>query len=391
MGAMATRTVAISSKELESAIEVLSSAGRAFQLTRFERISYNALMVCVDAFIVSLVVVIIAFILAFTLGGEKSTSAPLEMLAGVVISVGFLVGIVCLALNVPLLRKVLRERAKLKELGLSSLSKQLWKQSRRRRWISRVRSVVLIVLSIYFIAVGLALGPFWVSFIPQYKLEGERLRQLELEAQKQLSIETGAASPTETGFASSTEHGLVLMLFGILMVLSSVLFAGLLLAARYLRNQRERMDLAASAEELKKALQSLQQRKGAEIISVPAELLEKTAKIESAQIAKERKDAVLESVTSPPTGYAIAFDRDAADQRATLDIADRVALQDLVEELSSDGTPAKPQVGTGQGRTKNNRVEIDYVIDKASHAIRVISVRHIGEVSHATVNGDRHA
>jgi hypothetical protein len=291
----------------------------------------------------------------------------------VVISVSFLVGIISLALNVPLLRKVLRERAKLKELGLSSLSKQLWKQSQRHRWISRVRSVVLIVLGIYFITSALSS----VFFIPSIqKLERERLL---LERQK-LELSSTATSPTEPE--------LILLLLPVLLF---VLIGGLLFAARYLRNQRERMDLAASAEELKKALQSLQQRKGAEIISVPTELLEKTAKIESAQIAKERRDAVLESVASPPTGYAIAFDRDAADQRATLDIADRVALQDLLEQLSTDETQAKPQVGTGQGRTKNNRVEIDYVIDKASHAIRVISVRHIGEVSHATVNGGRHA
>jgi hypothetical protein len=137
---MSTRTVAISSKELESAIEVLSSAGRAFQLTRFERISYHALMVSVDAMTVSLVVMIITFILAFTLGGapenwEKSTMGTAVFwvvgLAVFVILVSLLVGTVCLALSVPLLRKVLRERAKLKELGLSSLSKQLWKQSRR--------------------------------------------------------------------------------------------------------------------------------------------------------------------------------------------------------------------------------------------------------------------
>ena len=126
-------------------------------------------------------------------------------------------------------------------------------------------------------------------------------------------------------------------------------------------------------------------------MSVPVELLEQTAKIESAQIAEERKDAILESVTSRPTGYAIAFDRDAAEQRATLDVADRVELEDLVAQLSTDGTQVKPQEGTGQDRTKSNRVEIDYVIDNASRSIRVIAVRRVGEVPHASVNGASHA
>jgi hypothetical protein len=48
MSAKATPTIAVSSKELGNAIEALSSAGRAFQLTRFQRLSYQALMISVD-------------------------------------------------------------------------------------------------------------------------------------------------------------------------------------------------------------------------------------------------------------------------------------------------------------------------------------------------------
>jgi len=166
---------------------------------------------------------------------------------------------------------------------------------------------------------------------------------------------------------------------------------GFMVAGRYLRVQRERMDLAASAEELRKALQGLRHRDRSGVVSVPASLLEQTAKIASAQIAEERKDAILESVTSRPTGYAIAFDRDAAEQRATLDIADRIELGDLVAQLSTDGTQFEPQEGMKRDKTKSNRVEIDYVIDDAFHSIRIIAVRRVPEVSHASVNGGSHA
>jgi hypothetical protein len=269
----------------------------------------------------------------------------------------FFVGIVALALNIPVFRKTFREKAKLDELGLGSLSKSLWQESRRSRWIRRARSALLIVLAAYCLYVASQL--IWAA----------------------------AEEETRNSYLAYKE----LIVIGIFFLLYFPVVAGLMFAGRYLRNHRERMELAASAEELKKALQSLQQRKGAEVISVPAELLEKTAKIESAQIAKERKDAILESVASPASGYAIAFDRAAAEQRATLDIADRVALEDLVERLSTDGTQVKPQAGAGQGRTKSNRVEIDYVIDNASRSIRVTAVRHVGEVSPATVHGGSHA
>jgi hypothetical protein len=126
-------------------------------------------------------------------------------------------------------------------------------------------------------------------------------------------------------------------------------------------------------------------------VSVPESLLEQTAKIELAQIAEERKDAILESVAARPTGYAIAFDRDAAEQRATLNVADRIELADLVAQLSIAGMQLEPRQGMQRGKTESNRVEIDYVIDSASRSIRVIAVRRVGEVSHASVDGGSYA
>jgi hypothetical protein len=365
MSAMATRTVEVSSNQLDTAVEVLSTAGQALQLTRFERIAYRSLMVSADVAMASFLLCLpIQWLLGgfseYGLGdplGAQGLKVPFEQLSpsatfaalifaglALVFVAAILVGIILLVISIPLLLKTFRESARLKQLGLTPLSRSLLKESQRGSWKSWVRRFLFFGALFYF-----SLDVF--------------------------------------GFFTGHLGNLPIIAWG----LYFAVVPGLIIAARYLRNQRERMELTASAEDLKKALQSLQQRRGAEVISVPAELLEKTAKIESAQIANERKDAVLQSVTSRPTGYAIGFDRIAAEQRATLDVADRVELEDLVEKLSTDGTQVKPQVGTGQGRTKSNRVEIDYVIDNASHAIRVIAVRHVGEVSHASANGAGHA
>jgi hypothetical protein len=238
-----------------------------------------------------------------------------------------------------LLRKLYRERASLKELGLSSLSKSLWKESRRSRWRSRAREVLLIVVGILCFLVGAV-------------LYGGLFREIYVE-----------------------------------MTLVFATIAVLIFTARYLHNQRERMELTASAEELKKAFEGLRQRAGkAEVVSVPSELLEQAARIESAQIAKERKDAVLQSIAVRPSGYAITFDRYAAEERATLGAADRVELEDLVAQLSTEGAQIEAQAGavhgaeggTLRGMTKSQRVEIVYVIDQASRGIRIIAVRHGG-------------
>jgi len=53
MSAMANRTVEVSSKEVENAIQVLSSAGHAFQMTLSERFSCRALIVSADVALAS--------------------------------------------------------------------------------------------------------------------------------------------------------------------------------------------------------------------------------------------------------------------------------------------------------------------------------------------------
>jgi hypothetical protein len=281
------------------------------------------------------------------MGGYDASS-----IGGIVVVLGTLLAAMALVINIPLASKLYRERAQLKELGLASLSKSLWKESRRgRRKRQVVRWVPVIILVIIF------------SFMLADRI----------------------LNPSEEWDAGDT---FVVAIFTGL--------AALLVLARYLRNQRERIDLAASAEELKKVFQSLQHRAGkAEVVAVPSELLEQAARIESAQIAKERKDAVLQSVAVRPSGYAITFDRDAAKERARLGVADRVELEDLVAQLSTEGAQFEPQAGavadeggTPRVMTKSRRVEVVYVIDQASHGIRITAVRHGGGGS---PNGHSHA
>jgi hypothetical protein len=179
-----------------------------------------------------------------------------------------------------------------------------------------------------------------------------------------------------------------------------VFIVALLFLSGYLRNQRERMEIAANAEELKKALQDLQQRAGkSENVSVPSELLEQAARIETAQIAKERKDAVLQSVSDGPSGYGVAFDPIAAEQRRMLDVPDRVELEDLVAQLSIEGpdklesragTDALPEGASRRGETKSKRVEFEYVVDRASRGIRIMAVRR-QDHSNGSLKGASHA
>jgi hypothetical protein len=282
----------------------------------------------------------------------------LDAALAVVFLVSFAVGIIALALNIPLLLKTFRERRRLDELGLGTLYTSLWKENRRTRWISRLRSALLLGIGIV-IVVGMV-------FVSKGLIE-----------------------------ARSNDDRIV---FAVLLLFWGVT-AGLLFGARYLRNQREQMDLAASAEQLKADLQKRREQDGLDAapgdVSVPAEILERTAIIESAQIRKERKDAVLQSATLRESTYAITFEPTAAEQRTALGRADRLELEDLVADLSAEGAKGETQATAVPGAdattfrraTENKHVEIDYVVDYLSRRIQVIAVRPGEGGSQPSTNG----
>jgi hypothetical protein len=83
-----------------------------------------------------------------------------------------------------------------------------------------------------------------------------------------------------------------------------------------------------------------------------------------------------------------------------LDIPDRIELEDLVAQLSIDGPDKlKSQAGavgspegaiTRRDETKSKRVEIEFVIDRASRGIHIIAVRH-QDPSPGSLKGASHA
>ena len=137
---MATRTIELDRSDLDKSIEVLSSAAQALQLTRFQWFSYQALMVTVDLIAVGAFAWLGDVLLEVYFPDTPFMSKVDGVLTTVFIVTwlgGIFIGTIALALNIPLFLRVFRERARLKKLGLSSLSRSLWKEGRRGRWISR--------------------------------------------------------------------------------------------------------------------------------------------------------------------------------------------------------------------------------------------------------------
>jgi hypothetical protein len=330
---MNAQTIPLSSVELDGAIDALSRAGQTFRLTRFERRTYLGLLISVDVAAVGMVIGLLCF--AF-----NATVAGLVLLGAVVATV---VGIILLALNVPLFRKVFRERKSLRERGLTALSQSLWKESRRGRWIRWLREATLIAMSVIL---GVVLALAAVGGVIQGQLE-------------------------DAGFIVGFTY----------LALATALIAG----AQYLRIQAQRLELVSNADALRKSLQSLRSHSHGGTVSVPAEFLARTARIESAEIMAQRRDAVLQSDAFRPNAYAVTFHRDAAEQKAALSLDDRLELEDLVAQLSTGGAEleSSPDVGAGETRrtmTENKRLAVAYSVDRAARSISINEVSLEAEV-----------
>jgi hypothetical protein len=337
---MLTPTIEVDPLRLEAGIDALARAGRALELSRFERISYRMLMVSADVAIVSFVAIILVMIAAAA--ANHDSAFILVGIVGAVFGLAILFGVAALALNIPLFRRASQERARLKQLGLDALSTSLWQESQRSRWVSRIRSGLLIAIgafSVFGVVTGL--------------------------------IMTFFDNPIDAVFIS----------------LFYAMLATLLFAARYLRKQRERIELAASAENLQTILRGMQQHAGEDgTVAVPSDILAQAARIETAQIAQERKDAVLQSVAARPSGYAVRFDPSAAEQRTTLAIAARIELEDLVAQISTGGPNLEARAGsvirrdgaTFRARSSSGGIEIECVLDESSRSVRVTAVTKTG-------------
>src|SRR5262245_56863897 len=104
------RTITLDSDRLEAAIGVLSSAAASFRLTRFERVGYWALMVCVDLAIVSLAVILLMLVTLVTdmIEWRGETPCVLVVLLAFTFVGSCAGGFISLLINIPLLRRMWR-------------------------------------------------------------------------------------------------------------------------------------------------------------------------------------------------------------------------------------------------------------------------------------------
>ena len=322
--------------QLQQALDVLDRAREAFQIKPRSQRLYRFLRLfvhfAVGAYLSLLLFVDLGEVLRRTAAQRGMVSQAIwgfKIASSVVCAVALSGSVILLLLNLPLVVRIVRERMLLRRLGLKDLSMVLWKAERKRSPWGRVSYWVVFVVGVLALLICLA---------SVFSTRGN----------------IGAV--------------LVFLAFGVTTV-------GYCL----LRRGKEQLDLVADANQLRRWLVQLQERAGVDqVIAVPAEVLEKVARIESAHIARQRAEAVADCVDRKPAGYGVLVARDVSARKSALDPSSRLKVEELIERIAADPRAPEATADQGQGlwrlRTADGEVESVYGIDEPQHQVRLVAM-----------------
>jgi hypothetical protein len=325
--------------QLENAVQALQEAAETFRPSPSEQRMYRVLGICVRvavAAFVGIILVTIIFWAGLKTDGYLFQAIHIERFLVIVFLLAAVVALAFLLLNQSVVRQAFRQRRLLKKLGIREVSLSAWRIERRGYSWSRLAEAVLTGAGI----LGLILGVFaWIS------------REKE------------DVSPVWA----------IVTLFA---------FGGTVLLWRFVQRSREQWAIVADANRLRSALESMRTKAGAgEAVAIPAAVLEDVAEIERVAHAFEQRDAVVASAGATKRGYGVFVARGLSPREALLDPKQRVAVEDLIDDLSANPRPAGVEP-TAEGllsvRTPEEDVELQYSIDEGARRVHIVALGPTG-------------
>ena len=316
--------------QLEAASEALRKAAETFRPSPREARLYRYLGWCSTLAVILFAamvagwflnpLMVIPLLLAFFLAGAAAT--------------------ILLVMNLALVAGTLRQRRLLKKLGLHTISRSAWKAERRRHLGGRIGGASLTTAGVILL--------LFAAFLMLPSLAAWRVSGFELVVIVLLAV-----------------PGLTVLIW------------------RMVERSREQLALVADADRLRAMLTSMQAESGSGgPVVVPAAVMEKVARIESAQIARERAQAVVASVGKADRGYALVVAHDATAQKAALGRAERLTVEELIDEVLAEPQAAgRPDAGNlRHAGSADGLIEIDYRVDEAARRVHLLAVRAAGAV-----------
>ncbi|HTS35244.1 MAG TPA: hypothetical protein VMH04_06205 [Candidatus Solibacter sp.] len=335
--AQVARQREVARADLDRALSLLKQEQKSMQLSRAQRISYRLYVI----FSCGLLVCLAGLIIYAFLAHEESprVSNALLIFAGGT-GLCLLALIPLLLLNLSLIVKIIREKWCLRGLELANLADvRRATPSKRRYW------VIITAVFAYGVGALMALGGM-VAFIKKDWVVGW---------------------------------------VGLLVALLLVAFPLLRKGKDWLEEMAAQSRNAAEVRAFMLDAKKQARRAGVERIAVPAETIERFAKIEAAEIARDRARAICESKRTP--AYSILSSRQVFETKAGLDIDSRLQIEQAIDDLSLQPRPSNLQKDTTTGLLKQ-RVgetdwEIEYSVDDSGRCIRLVSLERAGVAGQA--------
>jgi UDP-2,3-diacylglucosamine pyrophosphatase LpxH len=310
------RAAAIGASERARAVEILAEERERHAIPPRREIPYRLLRIAVSGFTVAyLAILALAWLrdwVAVRAFVEVAAAAGAVFLAG---------ALVLLVLNVPSFVKAARQRLKLPGLGLAQTWASMWRERRKASLASRAWSWVVlgvgIVVPISLIVKLSVAWSYWLALLVAVPLIGQHL----------------------------------------------------------IRRGKEWRDVLAEVDRLAGELGSHPAGDGLPAAVLSRGALQAIAKLEAAQIERDRMRAIAAGL-GVERGWGLLATGEFSARRSRLSREEQLAVQDLLDRLGLDprGEPARQGAdGSWRARTAGG-VEVVYRIDEAERRLRLASV-----------------
>lgn len=333
--------------QFEQTLQALDRARETFELRPRTLRLYKLLRFSVCTAVGALFAYVPAAFLAVRWEPSPAATAPKAFVpvfgaVSIVLFLAMLSSLVLLLLNLPLVIRIVRQRALLRRLGLRDLSVALWKTQRRKRIWARVWWVLMLTVGVLSLvaAVLALLGTLTTPSAPPY------------------------------------QGDLAFLLIGVgMFVTLGVTTIGLYLVQR----GKQQLDLVADASQLRQSLLEMKERTtDGDAIIVPAEAMQSVARMEAAQIARERAEAVVACADTKDRGYGVFIARDVSAQKGTLDLATRMQVEEAIERIGANPHPPEATAEGAEGlwrlRSADGAIQLAYAIDEQQRQVRVLAM-----------------
>jgi hypothetical protein len=151
----------------------------------------------------------------------------------------------------------------------------------------------------------------------------------------------------------------------------------------FLRLGKERLEFFAELTSLEDSLLQYKleaKQANSKVIEIPADYLDRVARIEQSQISRDRAEAIYSWKAEASEGqeYALLKSRDLVSALARLALEDRLHVEDQIERLSSEPHPPESQRGVNSDnwrlRVPETSFEIVYIVDDIQRQIQITAL-----------------